>query len=242
MQEGGDPVGACVLLGGDLVFVAAAHGQQAVDVGLAQVFARVLGAQVRKDVHELFLQREEALLLRKPDGRCREGLGEGKHAVLVLRAIGRPPPFRADLAMAQDHQAVHLDARLPSRRRNSKMALEEMPTDSGETRSNRSGNSPSLQRVPLWGTKNVSGATPSSSRRRRFFSTPPAYPVRLPFASHHAVAGDQERDRIAPNGATDGLRRHPGAGRSAARSARRSPHRSSSSHREWPAGFPKPFS
>ena len=113
VQEGGDPVGACVLLGGDLVFVAAAHGQQAIDIGLAQVFARVLGAAVRKDVHELFLQREEALLLRKPDGRCREGLGEGKHAVLVLRAVGRPPPLRADLAMAQDHQAVHLDARLP---------------------------------------------------------------------------------------------------------------------------------
>ena len=71
---------------------------------------RALRDLVREEVHQPVIQGEQPLLYGKADGSGGQALGEGEHGVGGLRVIGLPMALGKDLAVAQQHKAVHLNA------------------------------------------------------------------------------------------------------------------------------------
>ena len=83
----------------DFRLMPAAHGQQAVNIRLQQIFAGVFRQKIRENIAELIGELERALLLGKADGGRRQRLGEGKQSVRDFRLIRIPPGFCKHLAM-----------------------------------------------------------------------------------------------------------------------------------------------
>ena len=110
MEEGGNPVRVILPQVGDLGGVAAAHHQQVAHLALLQVLAGFLRDLVREEVHQPVIQGEQPLLYGKADGGGGQALGEGEHGVGGLRVVGLPMALGKDLAVAQQHKAVHLNA------------------------------------------------------------------------------------------------------------------------------------
>ena len=109
LQELGNPIGAaCHPV--NFLGVAAGHHQQIPHAAGLQVFAGVLRHLVGEQVHQLILQGEDALLHGKANGGRGQALAERKEDVGRLGVVGGPVALGVDLAVAQEHQPVHLHA------------------------------------------------------------------------------------------------------------------------------------
>ena len=110
VQEGGNPVRAAAAGPLNLRLMAAAHHQHMADLALLQVLAGVLWGLLGEDINEPVIQAENSLLHREANGRGGQAFAKGEHNVGGLRVVRSPVPLGADLAVAQQHKGVHLNA------------------------------------------------------------------------------------------------------------------------------------
>jgi hypothetical protein len=88
--------------------VAGRHREQVVDRQLEHHRVNVVGDPRRQEVDHTVVQPEPTLRDREADCGRGERLAQGVEQVNAVRGVRRPPPFRGDPAVPEDHQAVHL--------------------------------------------------------------------------------------------------------------------------------------
>ena len=86
------------------------HRQQMVDGQLRHRRVDVVRCVVGQQVDDAVVEAEPTLGDGEPDGGRGERLAERVEQVDAVGGVGRPPPLGGHVAVAHDHQAVHLEA------------------------------------------------------------------------------------------------------------------------------------
>ena len=91
-----------------LRFMPAAHGQEVADFAVKQIFRRLLGKILRKNISDSIIERKQAFLAGESDCGGSKGFAEGIQWMQVILLIGQPGRFCTAFAMTKDHQPVKL--------------------------------------------------------------------------------------------------------------------------------------